>query len=408
MLNHTEPSADAEADGSPATSIDTLLARGGELKGELVTFAESPRFSKQLNAKLGEAADQFGYLDEDEAVLAIDHFALQHRLPDGRTVVERFVAQRRPPLSEDEREMVLGWRDVVEGCFEIRQVDRDSAVLHNLIDDLVYSVRSNMGRRAFASLRKGMFVICRIVPLHPATDVWLVSGNLSLFRKAAAHEIAQIALENLTAHPELLRRNPDMLRRAWEMQADDRADFIALFGSDLVVLPPEDAQEKLREHYRRRQQKVLANVSGEDAERVTVTGPTPEQIGELPAELLEADSVGLVYDELEGLNYYRDFGQLDALLADPSLVRDRTHLMRLREYLRDDSVSPRAIRRLVQRHPDGADAVFRALLRKPDFSWERDGEQLLRRRKKDYFDREPAPSFSPVGQRLVELVRNPE
>jgi len=72
--------------------------------------------------------------------------------------------------------------------------------------------------------------------------------------------------------------------------------------------------------------------------------------------------------------------------------------------LQDESVSPLAIRRLVQRHPKGADPVFRTLLRKPGFSWERDGEELLRRRKKTFFDHEPTPSISTVGNRLVELL----
>jgi hypothetical protein len=77
------------------------------------------------------------------------------------------------------------------------------------------------------------------------------------------------------------------------------------------------------------------------------------------------------------------------LFADPALARDRTHLARLRECLHDESVSPLAIRRLVQRHPDSADLVFRALLRKPGFSWPRDGEKLLERHKKSYFRHEP-------------------
>jgi len=59
----------------------------------------------------------------------------------------------------------------------------------------------------------------------------------------------------------------------------------------------------------------------------------------------------------------------------------------------------------VRRHPEGADPVFRALLRKTDSSWERDGEKFLRRRKKSYFDREPTPSFFAIGDRLAELLR---
>ena len=406
MRKQPRPTADAvpAAVGAPTASIESLVANGRDLKGELVAFAKSPRFSKQLTARLRSAADPHGYLDENTAVLTIDHFALQHRLPDGRTVLERFVAQRRPPLSDNECEMLLGWRDVVEGCFEVCRLDQSAVELHNLLDDLVYRVYSNMGRRAFIQLRKGMFVIGRLVPVHPATDAWLVSGHFTAFPKSVGRQIAQSALQTLTAHPELLRRNPDKLRRAWEVQAEDRADFIALFGADLVVLSPDEAQDKLREHYRRRQQKAVAALKGKAAKRAKVTGPTPEEMGRLPEELLEADDIALVYDEVEGLTYYRDFGRLDALFADPALAGDRTYLRQLREYLQDESVSPLAIRRLVQRHPKGADPVFRTLLRKPGFSWERDGEELLRRRKKTFFDHEPTPSISTVGNRLVELL----
>jgi hypothetical protein len=300
--------------------------------------------------------------------------------------------------------MMLGWRDVVEGCFEIRGFDGDAGLLHNLLDDLVYRVYSNMGRSAFTPLRKGMFVIGRIVPVHPATDAWLVSGHLAASPKSARQQVARIVAEQLTAHPEVLWRNPAMLRRAWEIQAEHRAEFIAQVGSDLVVLPPLQAQETLREHYRRVRRKAVENRGAKAAKRAAASDPALEEMGRLPDELLDADSVALIYDEVEGLNYYRDFGRLDALFADPALARDRTNLAQLREYLHDESVSPLAIRRLVQRHPDGVDPVFGALLRKPGFSWSRDGEKLLHRHKKPFLDREPTPSISIIGERLAELL----
>jgi hypothetical protein len=157
--------------------------------------------------------------DEGTAVLTIDHFALQHRLSDGRTVVERFAAQRRPPLTEDEKAMVLGWRDVVEGSFEVQRLDGDALIAHNLIDDLVYRVYSNMGRSAFAPLRRGMFVIGRIVPVRPGLGTWLVSGHLALYPKSAGPELAQIAAEAATTAPELVFRNPEKVKHAWAMQS---------------------------------------------------------------------------------------------------------------------------------------------------------------------------------------------
>ncbi len=368
-----------------------------------MAFVQSSRFDRQLTARLMDAVDDCGRLDEGLAILIIDHFALQHRLPDGRTVVERFVTQHRPPLTAGEREMMLGWRDVVEGCFEVRSIDEAAIVLHNLIDDLVYRVYSTMGSAPFARLRKGMFVVGRVVPLR--TDVWLVSGHLAIFPKSAASQVAQNALAMLTADPELSRRNPDLSRRAWEMQAEDRADFIELVGADLVVLPVMEFQDTLCEHYRRRQRKALAGLGNKAVKRAAAAGPPPEALAELSEGLGEAETVGVIYDEVEGLNFYPDYGRLDALFADPVLADDRTYLAVLRGYLRDDSVSALPIRRLVERHRDGVDRVFRKLLRKPGFCWERDGEDLLRRRKKEFFDHAPTPGISVVGARLAELLR---
>ena len=386
-------------------SVDDLLERAAELKKELVAFGQGPRFARRLDAMLFEAADEDGALDEGTAIQAMDSFILQRRLSDGTTVLERFVDQRRPPLSDDEREMLLGWHDVVDGCFEVRQFDGDAVLLHNLIDDLVYRVHSNMGRKGLARIRTGGFVVGRIVPLHPAIDVWMLSGTYTPFPKSARQQVAVAAAQQVTAHPELLRRNPAMLKRAWEIQAEYRADFIDQVGADTIVLPPAEAQETLREHYHRQRQRALAVLDAKTAKRKSKTGPTAEQLARLPEEMLTGDTIGLIYDEVEGLNHYRDFGRLDELFADPALARDRTRLTQLREYLDDTSVSPLAIRRLAQRHPDNVDKVFRTLLRKPGFTWARDGENLLRRRKRAFVVEDPMPSISIVGERLAELLR---
>ncbi|WP_432003280.1 hypothetical protein [Streptomyces sioyaensis] len=105
------------------------MAQSGDLKSELVALVQSPYFARRLDARLDEAADRLGFLDEAAAIDTIDHFALQHQLADGSIVVERFVAQRRPPLAGDEHAMLLGWRDVVEGIFEVQRLDRGAAVL---------------------------------------------------------------------------------------------------------------------------------------------------------------------------------------------------------------------------------------------------------------------------------------
>ncbi|MFE7215380.1 hypothetical protein ACFU93_36715 [Streptomyces sp. NPDC057611] len=281
--------------------VARLVARSGNLKSELVAFVHSPRFARRLDARLEEAADRFGFLDEATAIETIDHFALQHRLADGSTVVERFVAQRRPPLQEDERAMLLGWRDVVEGVFEVKGSEGDAAVLHNLLDDLLYRVHSNLGRRALGKLSKGMFVAARIVPVHPDTDAWLVSGNLTTYAPSDGPQLAHLAAQTLTAHPQLLRRNSEMLRRAWEMQAEARTDFIEVFGTDMLVLDPGETHVRMQEYHRHRQDKALAELDDEAVTQAINSGPSLDELSSVPEELRDADTVAVICDETEGL-----------------------------------------------------------------------------------------------------------
>lgn len=78
------------------------------------------RFAKALRSAIRKAGD--GPIDDEgERINALDFFVLQHRLADGHTVVDHFVAAY-PNLPEQDREMLLGWRDVVEGLFEVQQL----------------------------------------------------------------------------------------------------------------------------------------------------------------------------------------------------------------------------------------------------------------------------------------------
>jgi len=78
--------------------LAVLIERSAELKRDLVDFACSPRLQQSLAAAMVEAALE---VEEADAIGTIDRFALQYRLPDGKTVVDRFVASR-PDLAAAE------------------------------------------------------------------------------------------------------------------------------------------------------------------------------------------------------------------------------------------------------------------------------------------------------------------
>jgi hypothetical protein len=178
---------------------------------------------------------------------------------------------------------------------------------------------------------------------------------------------------------------------------------VEFFGGDELVLPPGEAGERLNACYRHRQEAALAlqparrrpqNLPGVDAPAF-----------ELPPELADAGTTGIIYDETDGLNFYNEYGMLRALFADPALAAGKQYADVLRGYLRSETIGPLPFRRLAAAHPGTVDAVFRKVLRKPNFTWAEHGEALMRRRKPWYYEREPRPGISVIGARLSELVR---
>jgi hypothetical protein len=387
--------------GSDEPSLACLIERGAELKRALVDYALSPRMGRHLERFMVEGVGPDEVLIEDETIDAIDRFALLYHLPNGKTVLDQFLASW-PDLSAADREILRGWRDPVDGIFEIRGRDGDSLILLNLVDDLEYRTYSNMGPAAFRPLPKHGFVYARLVPIGPFPDAWLVSGSMRAYHKSDAAQVAQAALEVATRLPELVHRNPGKVEQAWRQMWAERAAFMEFFGCDELVLPPAEAAERINAFYRHRQETALAarstrrrppNIPGVDVPAF-----------ELPSELADAETVGVIYDEIDGLNFYNDYGMLRDLFADPALASDKRHADVLRGYLRAETIGPLPFRRQAAAHPQTVDAVFRKVLRQPHFTWADRGEALLRRRKPWYYEREPRPNRTVIGARLSELI----
>ena len=308
------------SDGEP--SLESLIERSSELKRALVDFACSPRFERRLTAFMLAAAGSEEELDEGDAIGIIDRFALQHRLSNGKTVLGQFLANR-PDLSAVDRDMLRGWHDPVEGFFEIRSKDRAGIVLLNLLDDLEYRTYSNMGPNALRRLPKGGFLYARLVPIAPVPGAWLVSGTMSAFPKSGTARVAQAALQLATTRPELVFRNPEKIEQGWKQMRQDRAAFIEFFGGDELTLSPAEAEERLHAYYRHRQQAALAAHPERRRPRHIPYVDVPA--GEFPADLADADTIGIIYDEIDGLNYYNDYGMLRELFADPALAADKRY-----------------------------------------------------------------------------------
>ena len=375
------------------TAIASLVERSGDLKRELLEFSWRPRFDRDRREVLGDSFPDRFVGDESELIAALDYFVLQHELRSGKTVVERLVASR-PDLPEHERELLLGWRNVVEGIFEVQCRDGDALVTENLVDELTYRMHSNMGPSVFRPLEPGGFMIGRLVPIE---SQWLISGNFACYPKSDRVAIHRLACEMTMRHPESVFRNPDKLARAQELQNAEHDRFVQFFGADFVVIPGAQLIERMRSFYNSCRDQAVAElaVSGKEPKNAPFHGP------EYPADLVASDAVAVTHDEVEGMGLYAEFGSIEQAFADPSLLRHPEYRRRVRDYLDDDTVLPVLFERMAARDPERANQVFRKLLGRKHFDWSIDGEKLMRQRKPDHFDQPRLPRIVPLSDKLA-------
>jgi hypothetical protein len=337
--------------------------------------------------------------DEREFGTLLDSFLLQHRFSDGRTLVEHFL-DARPDITGADRELLLGWRDVVEGLFEVKGRDGEALILFNLIDELTYRARSNMGPAVFAGMPRRSFLLTRLLPVG---DEWLLSGYQTVTPASERRTVARMAAESSLQMPSLVFRNPELVEQGWELQREDRADFIEFFGADFFITPGWELTERIHA-FRAFQQARAIERAGRAGDHTGKISPTVPDI-EPPPKMLASACVGVIYDEVEGLNFLTEFGRFAEAFDEPGRATRKPHETVVRGYLEDTGMSPLPFRWVAARDPEKASRVFQILLKRPDFSWKSDGEALLRQHKPSYFDRPPTPSVVPATEIVLEYHR---
>jgi hypothetical protein len=368
-----------------------LVERSGDLKRALVEFASDPRFDDAFeDALVRRHGSGTTSLDEGAFANVIDYLALQYRLPDGDTVVERFVVEH-PELTQEKRALLLGWRDVVEGIFEVGRSDGEALAIVNLIDELTYRVHSNMGRSVFARMRPRSFLITRLVPVG---DEWLMSGVAHTLPAEARATALRTAAELAARNPALVFRNPEKLSWGWALQREERGHFVAFFGADLVVLPGRELADRMRAygHFRTHDVRDADGRSAAERRR-EAHGRDPPPLDLAPPDFDELETVGVIYDEVDGLNFFANFGLLQEVFADPALAARRAHRDAVLGYLDEPSIPPMALRHLAEPDSERASWVFRRVLREPAFAWA------------SYVAQPVLPSVTPVSERLARAQR---
>jgi hypothetical protein len=325
----------------------------------------------------------------------------------GLAAAERFTATQRG-LSRADRDLILDWAsNNVRGVFEVRAVARrDSAgeavTALNLVDDLdyrVYGLASAQAEGEGAAVPGGFFA-GTLLPLAEDDSAWLAAGDEISYPKGDARQVARLAIDLATREPDLVFRNQEKATQGWAYMRRDREEFVAFFGGDELVLPTLEAEDKLNAYYKMRRDSALSARG-----RHRSVSDTGETTFVMPEGFFEFDTVGIIYDDVDGFVVVPEYGMLTAMFADPSLAADPQHANVLRAYLREDTIPPLPLRRMAAAFPGSVDAVFRRVIGNRTFTWDQNGIGLLRKRKPGYYDAEPTPGVAVLSDRVMALAR---
>jgi hypothetical protein len=333
----------------------------------------------------------------------------------GLAVAERFAAAQRG-LSRADRDLLLDWAaNSVRGVFELPSVSGGhsvseghsglrpgprgpggAAVVLSLVDDLDYQVFGLSPAPGGAGFFAGT-----LLPLTDDDTAWLAAGDELWYPRSDARPVARLAIDLATREPDLVFRNQEKAAQGWAYMRRDREEFIAFFGRDELILPTLEAEGRLNAYYKMRRDSARAARG-----RHRAVNDAGETSFVMPDGFFEFDTVGIIYDEVDGFVVVPEYGMLAALFADPALAGDPAHANVLRAYLREESIPPLPLRRLAAAFPAaGVDAVFRRVLGNRSFSWSQNGAALLRKRKPGYYAGEPAPGVAVLSDRVLALAR---
>ncbi len=106
---------------------------------------------------------------------------------------------------------------------------------------------------------------------------------------------------------------------------------------------------------------------------------------------------------MKSVSFLVRYGQVEEAHRTPESGAAAAVLVR--DYVEDSTIPPYVLEDLAGRFPETVDGVYRATLSLPAFEWKRDGEDLLRQHKPDFFRAPDLPGITPVPVFLADEYR---
>lgn len=341
------------------------LGRLGDIKGALIQFSRSPEFKKDFEtARKGRFGKKKRPKDEGEWINFQDWFVLECELMSGGTIIDRYFETCREEMSSDVWELINGWRQVIDGLFEIKDRLENGYLVKSLINERTYKVYPTNVSEPLIDLHRGDFFIGRIVP---ARGAHIFSGAFTPVpldgNDRVKEKIYQMAARMQAENPaKALADNPEKLQKSREAVKKMYADFVDYFSKDEVFGTGKEIQQYYRDffHYQiyEMQDPETGLTKAEEFEKRTGRHYKPLKIN-LPQQLLGSKDAAMLCDPVESLTFLEEYRLFMEVFAVPEMhLRMAYATDIIMGYLESDTISDVPFRRAAKRYPENFKTVI--------------------------------------------------
>jgi len=402
--NILKTNIDVNPDSIPADTLNRI----GDIKSALIAFSRGSEFRNDFKAAMQE---QFGSANrpdsEDEWIAFQDRFVLEHELESGETVVRKFVNHHKKIMSEDVRQLVLGWQFVIEGLYEVKDIKESGFLMKNLINEKEYHAFPTTSMDGM-DVDPGDFMYARIVPVK---EHYVFSGNAATFKSDGNEDVKTTmykqAVEIQMKSPKMaFKDNDEKLQKGRKVVLEQYDDFVAYFGYDEVLGTGKQIQQQYDDFFQylyfEKKNPETGLSLAEKYERDTGESYRFPKM-KLPRDVRKSKDVGMICDPLEGVSFLIDYSRFIDIFKRPEADRDREDDNEIvMAYLESESISDVPFRRVAQKYSDNFKKAMSYFGRQEGFSYI-DIDQLMTEFKPESFNKLPAivPIFDSEMSRLA-------
>lgn len=416
--------------------MQDIIERANQLKKDLVDFVYDAE--GELAVSLEKYAAQQGknkYQDLKQQNLVINRFMIEGKVGD-KTPLELFLEQEQA-LTPSDRNLVSNWQRSFMGLFEVIRPFPQGIEIMNWLTAKHYLVLMDAQiPLEMSRWQPGEIVVTRIAPINEKNDYWLFLSDIILKGKLGKPKLAVAIGEFKQNYQNSLYGDaPELLALAWDSVAQYHQEFVEFFGSDRIVLPGYQLNQKLNELQEKVSQKRLteagidnskslqeimqstgeneadilavAEEMGADSKELAkaIKNPTKASLKmpqiNLPEEIKQAEMVTAFSDPKWGQMLISTYSKFEAMLeaAEPQNYPNSEKLVA--QYLKDPQINFFIWQQLEQQYPTQLEKLLQVILKNPNFNLTRDLGTTLTKFNKPL---EPElPEIASVPQHLHDL-----